>query len=411
MLDKKRVGITALKAFLGRLLTDHVTNEFPEIRKEIDDHYSQVDQRLKQLGPSRQSNQQQLQFLIKLAGCFQKNVDDSLTGRYFRPGKHPTKLRMHVQMANDAFSRRMHDQGHYYKFQQTSMSLDDISTAITDNTASENTASDGEKYAEGFEEEEDLDVGGSDQNIYSVIKTMYISSRGTELPGLVNPSVLEALFRTQTIRWGSIAKEYVWGVAEMIRKCNAALFVQLPADEGLKAKVLVRLQTAMDASFTAAVTDLNRILTDERTGPLMTNNHYFADNLAKARAKRVVGRLRKLGYAEGCQYTIEFEVLTNIAHSSNEAFAVHDLHDILKACYQVALKRFIDNVIVQVVERNLLRPGGPLTVFSPEWVGNLEPEELASIAGEDSITVNTRAELEAQLARLEQARKICSGRG
>jgi hypothetical protein len=45
---------------------------------------------------------------------------------------------------------------------------------------------------------------------------------------------------------------------------------------------------------------------------------------------------------------------------SNEDQAVYNIHDILKAYYKVALKRFIDTLVLQVVERHYLGNKGPV---------------------------------------------------
>ena len=409
VLDKTRVGIASLKAYLSRLLSDHVTKEFPEIRKEIDNRYVRLSKELQKLGVPRQTTQEQMQFLIRLAGDYQKKVEDSLTGRYFKTGRHPSKLRMHVQMSNEAFNKQIHSEGCHYAFQSTEKTLDDALKA-----AEGVEVLDFSEPVEGANAEDekgaDSDIDDSNENIYIAIHTLYITSRGTELPGHVNPSVLEALFARQTVNWVWLAEGYVEDVVSLIKSCNETLFAQLPLDDSLRGRLLENTRAGTEISVQAAKDDLSRILNDERTGPLMTNNHYFADNLAAARAERVVVQLKKMGYQDGQQYEMRFESLTRVAHLSNEASAVHDIHDTLSAYYKVALKRFIDNVVIQVVERNLLGPGGPLTIFSPDWVGGLKSDELAAIAGEDYITSNNRTELSAQLVRLEQARKICSGR-
>ncbi len=405
VLERKRVGITPLKASLGSLLSNHVAMEFPEIRKEIDNKYIQSQQELEDLGPPRQTSHEQMQYLIKLAGAYQKKVEDCLTGRYSKKGRHPSKLRMHAKLADDEFNKQMHNKGYHYRFQSTTNSLDDSLNAKE--LAEEAGAEDPKEDDSGVD---DSDVDDSDEDIYLAIRTLYITSRGTELPGHVNPSVLEALFAQQTVNWTWIAKDYVEKIVDLIWMCNGSLFTQLSADDGLIGKALEKTSADMETSIQAARSELDRILTDERTGPLSTVNHYFADNLAAARSERVVAQLKKMGYEEGQQYTMRFESLTRVAHLSNEASAVHDIHDSLSAYYKVALKRFIDNVVGQVAERNLLGPGGPLTVFTPDWVGKLDSDELAAIAGEDYTTSDTRAELKAQIVRLEEARKICSGR-
>lgn len=53
----------------------------------------------------------------------------------------------------------------------------------------------------------------------------------------------------------------------------------------------------------------------------------------------------------------------------------------------------------------------PVGVFTPEWVAQLDEEDLAAIAGEYPVTTMQREELTAKIGRLELARKLCSGKG
>jgi hypothetical protein len=66
-------------------------------------------------------------------------------------------------------------------------------------------------------------------------------------------------------------------------------------------------------------------------------------------------RLKAVGLEDGEYQTINLTAITRAAHLSNEDQAVNDIHDILKAYYKVALKRFMDNVVLQIVERIYLK--------------------------------------------------------
>ena len=388
VLDKKRIGIASLKASLGKLLSDHVANEFPEICKEIDIRYTQARDELDELGAPRQTTHEQLQYLIRLAGNYQRSVEDSLNGRYCEDGLHPSKIRMHIQDAHDIFNRAMHEKGQTMHFRSTEESFDDPTTG------------------EGQD-----DSSGSDANIYNEIKNLYRTSRGRELPGQSNPAVQEALFRHQTQYWEEIAEQHIAKIIQIINDGNDALFDRSCPDKAIRKKIRNRIDPEISDSFSKAWEELHGILRDERSGPLQTTNHYFADNLAKAGNERFIAALRKLGFRDGIAAPINFAAMTGLVHLSNEASAIHHIHDTVKAYYKVALKRSIDNVNVQCVERNLLGPEGPVNIFNPEYVGDLSAGDVAAIAAEDFATSSTREELKQQIGRLDEARKIISGRG
>ncbi|KAI9797567.1 MAG: hypothetical protein M1835_007831 [Candelina submexicana] len=399
VLDKKRVGISSLKASLGRLLSNHVASEFPEIRRETETCYLRCRDKLDQLGAPRQTAHEQMQYILKLAGLYQRKVEDSLNGRYSEEGLHPSKLRMHIRNANESFAKDMLRNGCTIPFSYSDKPM-------TDDKGSEAW----EDEAEDNESDTSSVPNSKPENIYTTIKELYSTSGGTELPGHVNPMVLEALFARQTTKWPYLADIHVTKVINIIWKCIDFLWQDMCLNETVRKRIRERIDPEIEESMEAAKKELQRILQDERSGPLITDNHYYADNLAKARAERVVAGLKKMGFQDGKTCVMNFKSITSIAHLSNEASAIHDIHDTLKAYYKVALKRFIDNVSLQVIERNLLGPAGPVNVFTPEYVGKLDTSELASIAAEDFETSNTRSELAFTISQLEKARKVCSGK-
>lgn len=117
-----------------------------------------------------------------------------------------------------------------------------------------------------------------------------------------------------------------------------------------------------------AYKELSAILTDERTPPLLTNNHYLADSLTEARHSRFVHRLEKMGFVDGSRYhgIIDFDSMKTNHLLTNETSAVYEIHDMLQAYYKVAIRRFIDNVANQVIERNLFGPRSPISIFNQE---------------------------------------------
>ena len=98
-------------------------------------------------------------------------------------------------------------------------------------------------------------------------------------------------------------------------------------------------------------------------------------------------------------------------HLNNEDQAVHDIHDILKAYYKVSLKRLTDTVIIQVTERHLLGPRGPVKILSPGWISEFSDAELADVASENFSTSSVRYELQASLDRFHRALDIARQAG
>jgi hypothetical protein len=174
-------------------------------------------------------------------------------------------------------------------------------------------------------------------------------------------------------------------------------------EESLRAQIEARILSFHSKAHAAAANELDQILRDERGGILQTINHYFSDTLSKTREDRVPVRLKKLGLEDGTLLQVNLKAIAGAAHLSNEDQAVNDIHDILKAYYQVAMKRFMDNVIVQVVERIYLGDDGRVKAISPEYVGSLSETDLSDIAAESYATSSARTDICYRLERLEKA--------
>ena len=206
-LDKKRTGIENLKHNLGRLLANHIAQEFPHIRKELDAKHVCCSEELTDLGSPRQTSQVQMQFLIKLANAYQKLIEDAVAGRYSEHGKHPSKVRMHVQNAGDGFNSKMLRHGYTVRFKTSDdeVDLDEGESHVTvdrpslhgyksgsidDSESDKYDAEDIDELAEPLlgendEDDNEGDERGSDDNIYKLIKDHWLTSRGTELPGMI----------------------------------------------------------------------------------------------------------------------------------------------------------------------------------------------------------------------------------
>ncbi|KFY88242.1 hypothetical protein V498_06867 [Pseudogymnoascus sp. VKM F-4517 (FW-2822)] len=380
-LSKDRVGIPALKKFLGRLLYTHIRGEFPGLVQEIRKLVHTCRDELDALGPSRQTFMEQRQFVTRLVATYQRTAMDSLSGHYdsdLEP-EHHLKLRMHIQNANESFGRSIETWGHTRSFNMVDGTVDKSFGCVP------------------------LEKHMRNKDIENWILEQYRQSRGAELPGTVNPSVLESLFRQQSARWGPLAEQHIVKVEEIVRNFNQAVLESLVPEDVLRAKIEARNLTFYNTAHDAAIVQLSQIIADERSGILQTINHYFADTLAKTREERVVNRLKGLGLQDGEYQTIDLAAITRAAHLSNEDQAVNDIHDILKAYYKVALKRYMDNVVLQVVERIYLGSNGPVRAISPEYVGTLSDTDLADIAAESYATSSTRTEIGYKLERLDKA--------
>ncbi|KAL4796324.1 P-loop containing nucleoside triphosphate hydrolase protein [Aspergillus venezuelensis] len=387
-LARDRVGIHPLKKFLGGLLYDHIRSEFPSVIRDIEQSMTKAEKDLELMGPSRQTTVEQRRFLNRTANMYQMEVDNALGGNY-DPALSPRsvlKLRMHAQTLSDAFSEAIIKRGHAKVFLTPTGEVD----------------SDYDRSAD--EEEED---------ICAWIRRIYRDSRGTELPGTVNPRVLENLFRQQSSPWSSIANDYISKVAKAAKSFNQTILVNIVSDEEVRDKLAAKLARVQEEAERTTAKEFARILNDERSGILQTVNHYYAETLAAIRNDRVRARLERMGMTDDENYP-SMATITSVmkmVHLSNEDQAVYDIHDILKAYYKVALKRFADNVVIQIVERYILGANGPVRALNTDMINDLKDEELLNLAGENFVTSSMRNDLVTKCQRFQEALAVAKQAG
>ncbi|KAL3455527.1 P-loop containing nucleoside triphosphate hydrolase protein [Aspergillus heterothallicus] len=178
---------------------EHIRSDFPNVVKDIENHLTRAQISLKLLGPSRHSSIEQRRFLTRAANTYQREVNKALGGNYDTglERESPLKLRMNTRILSDAFSKAMASRGHARVF-QTVRGIPDP-----------------EFVCNG-------EIGKQRPNecIIEWIRAIYRESHGTELPGTVNPAVLENLFRQQTAPWEAIATNYIQKVTNAVKVYN-----------------------------------------------------------------------------------------------------------------------------------------------------------------------------------------------
>jgi hypothetical protein len=125
-----------------------------------------------------------------------------------------------------------------------------------------------------------------------------------------------------------------------------------------------------------------------------------------SRFKREVLRKKPLPHRDQGDLSLS-ESASSMDDDYTDGNTVQDIHDILSAYYQVASKRFVDNVCLQACDYYLI--GGrstPLNLLTPLFVNRLKAEQLEGIAGEDAILKRGRELLKKEIAELEAGKRV-----
>ena len=266
----------------------------------------------------------------------------------------------------------------------------------------------------GSSPEVSVPKGGSDE-IYIWIRQEVEASRGTELQGTLNPDVLAILFHKQASKWRYLANAHFQAVLSFTCDMLSQILNGIECDRVTRKKIWPQILEAGQALDKEKSALLNEHMDDLTTKHLQTHNSAFLENVAKARLLRFQAALFR--YQQTCQdaagnkdrLVIDLQdtsALFSELHISNSRNLENEIHDTLKAYYDIARDEFVEFVTQLVVEKFLDSPHGPVLRFSPLYVAGLSDVDIADLAREDEAVILERQEQQATLDRLRQAEKI-----
>jgi GTPase SAR1 family protein len=294
------VGIDSLRTRLSDLLFQHVREELPKLREELNRKYEETILSLEKLGARRSNEYEQRQFLMGLSLQFYDLVKAGVNGHYEaeffnKPDEsdstlatHSRRLRAAVQQMNLEFASEMRRFGHKYAFDGV-IPLDNDEGEIEAKV--EAVEEEGE-YGEDDEDDESTSGRSSlvpkaftESEALDWVKQVLAKTRGKELPGNFNPLLIGELFWEQSENWQSLARDHTEAVSELCTE-----FVIGVLGDTCPADISANLQTAsindsLKERFEASQVEFKKILADRRRHP-MTYNHYYTTTVQRLRRER-----------------------------------------------------------------------------------------------------------------------------
>ena len=428
-LPKERAGIKALKHRLNNLLVDVTRRSFEGVVMDIRRRMEKLEQQLVIIGPVRQTAYQQRNYLINVASKFREIAMKAIDAYYSRDQCFEIddifRLATLVMEMNQNFSETVHKKGFTRAFSKVP-AAGIPSTAPPDpgddrtpdrDTDSRSSAelpipeTESLKYPELrsiMAQTEPVPEAAKD-DIMKWIAYKYKRSKGFEI-GTTNPSLMPSLFAEQSRAWGFHARSHVMKVINKIHHFNHEVLRYCCNDDRLCERLWEKLIQPLLPSYEKALQQASFLAEIERHGNLMTMNHYFAENVRKAREARLKLQFEDLtSWQTGDQKKEPLLRLKDILGvvMSNDDHTIQDLHDTLKSYYKVARKRFVDAVCLQAVDHFLVSgKTSPLWIFSPHFIGSMSDDELHQIAGDGDETIKRRHMLENELTGLKAGEKI-----
>ena len=279
------------------------------------------------------------------------------------------------------------------------------------------------------------------------------ASRGTELQGTLNPDIFPILFHRQASKWASMSQHHFSRVAACTLTVIKEIIQMNCGDEKVRQRLYDLVDGASRQTQSDGLVQLEKHLKVIFSRHLQTNNHTFEANVQEARRLRFQAALKRYHHKDmaktldaeatqpisilvpngrsivtppfvsqssstqgNLQTTPEVlvidmrdtEALFNELHMSNQKNLELEIHDILKAYYEVARDNFVEYVTQHVVEPYLSDEKGAILLFSPAYVAGMPDAEVEAMATTDEQLEAKRAELQRKAERLDRAWEVAS---
>lgn len=403
-LNDQRLGRAHLKAALIRMRNSHIKRSIPGLVTEIDGQLASCMGRLEYLGEPRTTPTAQFAMINKIATHYSRLASGALDGRYNELNNQDMYARKRIRDDLETFQTMMQQQGVQHPFRTPQEDADGLNGAT----------------------EVEWAVRFFRVPTYAWIRGAIKGYRALEDSGEVNPEVKSHLWKVQIANWTLIGAKSLSTIERTVDSVNQALFAAACPDKDQLRKLLVWLDDDFRAASNAAKFELDRIIEDEN-GSVMTYNPRRASKQNELRIKRTAAIKKRMTVSDArvalpqasdpamnVSHISADLIINSLLHQDPELVGVLSTHDSIAAYHDISLHRFVDNFALQVVERHLLGPSGPLRLFNSEYVtkrlhGEANAQVLNELAGEEPEVAKERAALEKKRASLEEARKRAQG--
>ncbi|KAH1798662.1 hypothetical protein KXX36_000720 [Aspergillus fumigatus] len=251
------------------------------------------------------------------------------------------------------------------------------------------------------------------------VENLLRRTRGKELPGTFNSTIINDLFLEQSKPWEKLTSEHVREVWEAA-KAFVKIAVTEVTDMSTSSAILMEVfDPSLDNILKSLEHKTGEMFRAYREGHPITYNHSFTDSLQQTRQDILMPRLSyairrffqvpQLTSSQCLDDTFDLLHLRDSLMESLKAdtarFAALQALDCMRAYYEVALKRFVDGIAIEVIETALVQ--ALVKIFSPITVYNMPSSLVTRIAGESKESHGMREQLSQKLKTLRNGFETC----
>ncbi|KAK3938319.1 P-loop containing nucleoside triphosphate hydrolase protein [Diplogelasinospora grovesii] len=395
-LDASQLGVKPLRERLRKVLWQQIKEGLPGVKSDVQSGIKDCENKLQQLGKARSTKREKHTYLQRISSRLSTTVRAAIDGvyadRFFEsfPGYADAlerRLRAKVQLILSDYAEQMRTDGHALE--------------IVENGLTPIRTESPQRYM-------------MRESYLKVVGELMIECRGRELPGTFNPLVVGDLFSRQCKPWEAITQKLV----EQIHEAVAATFnraVSEICDQNTTSRLMKRhIQPCLHLFRKHLKVKVDELLLPHLTIHPITYDDYLTMTVQEtqtARHNRKFDRLsqKSCGVTAGSASPNPYDkiqlkkLLQDLKFGTRpdvEEYSASLAADVAAAYYQVALKKFIDDVSVNAVETCLIQRLPD--VFSPDVVWDLSDEVIEVLGSEDDSTVKERIALTQKLETLEK---------
>ncbi|KAL8718683.1 MAG: hypothetical protein Q9181_008170, partial [Wetmoreana brouardii] len=388
-ISRSLLGVSNLRSRLSKVLLGQIAAELPSLIDEIGAKSSACRSRLDKLGDPRATLAEQQLYLFHLSQAFPSLVKAAVDGTYNDPFFDDAK-------SGPGYQKRM-------RAVMQNLNLD-----FADNIARRGhcrEVTDSKDTSRIYKDVIPITRDGFIDHIQHLMKR----TKGRELPGTFNPMIVSDLFLEQSIPWEGIARSHIdraWKAAKEFLGHAATYVADATTSRTLFQKIF---EPALNHLLEILNEKTNELLRPHQRSHPITYNHYFTETLQKLRSERNqkeyskiikqffgVSSLETSHYCHGNHDLHQLvAALVQRTEPDMNRFACSEALDCMEAYYKVALKRFIDDIAIEVIEAKLISPLGG--IFTPVAVSAMSADLVTSIAGESEENRAQREQLMKQL--------------
>jgi len=277
-IDSSHCGVAALRTRLSAVLKDQILAQLPSLVQDVQDCIRDCDVRLKQLGPVRETRQQQMKYLLDVSEDYTSLATQAVEGTYSSHRFFGNRKEI------DKFCRRLRAvvQNRLGEFAHE-MWLNGQSEYIVD--------SESEDHDDGGRKIRDSPRISRSEYVEHVASRLKFS-KGRELPGLFNPLIVNDLFVGQSEPWGKMTRLLVEDLLEAAHQTTHEIVEHITARdvaEGVFAIVRQGVE-GLKAELDAQVDQLLESVVKHT----ITYNPQLTENVQRIQQDRYKHNFRKL---------------------------------------------------------------------------------------------------------------------